>query len=155
MPAAVASGNPGAAGSDHDESEIASAAEFFKRYGVFVHEYLRGDPAPIVRTILLHVIGLLRSGDLRLPIGALAPERKADEPGVEIKRNEELAEAAYDAMYDAKPYLVKDCFDDAHGYLSEAIDIAKRAGLNEEAARLTARRDHITSVYNSQFRGIR
>jgi hypothetical protein len=38
--------------------------------------------------------------------------------------------------------------------LAEAIDLAKRAGLADEAARLTARCDHIISVYNSQFRGI-
>ena len=74
---------------------------------------------------------------------------------IELERNEKLAEAAYDAMYEAKSYAVKDCFDDARGYFSKAIDIAKHAGLDDEVARLTARLDHIVSVYNSQFRGVR
>jgi hypothetical protein len=72
----------------------------------------------------------------------------------EMKNNERLAEAAYDAMYEARPSAVKDLFDDACGLFAKAIDLAKRAGLADEAARLTARCDHIVSVYNSQFRGI-
>jgi len=72
----------------------------------------------------------------------------------EIASNEKLAEAAYDAMYEARPSSVRDCFDDACGYLAEAISIAKRAGLDDEVTRLTARRDHIMKVYDSQFRGI-
>ena len=72
----------------------------------------------------------------------------------EMKNNERLAEAAYDAMYEASPRSAKDYCDDARGFLAEAIDLAKRAGLEDEVVRLTARRDHIVSVYNSQFRGI-
>lgn len=73
----------------------------------------------------------------------------------EIERNEKLAEAAYEAMYEARSYAAKDCFDDARSYFTRAIETAKRAELDEEVARLTARLDHIVSVYNSQFRGIR
>ena len=73
---------------------------------------------------------------------------------LEMRNYEKLAEAAYDAMYEASPRSAKDCCDDARGFLAEAIDLAKRAGLADEAARLTARCDHIVSVYNSQFRGI-
>jgi hypothetical protein len=58
-------------------------------------------------------------------------------------------------MYDASPSSAKDCFDDARGFLDKAIDVAKRAGLEDEMTRLIARRDHIVNVYNSQFRGIR
>jgi hypothetical protein len=72
----------------------------------------------------------------------------------EMKENERLAEAAYDAMYEARPSAAKDSFDDACGFFAKAIDLAKRAGLADEAARLTARRDHIVSVYDSQFRRI-
>jgi hypothetical protein len=71
-----------------------------------------------------------------------------------MKENERLAEAAYDAMYEALPSAAKDFYDDACGFFATAIDLAKRAGLADEAARLTARRDHIVSVYDSQFRGI-
>jgi hypothetical protein len=74
---------------------------------------------------------------------------------IEMKRNEKLAEASYDAMYEAKSYEVKDCFDDARSYFTRAIAMAKHAELDDEVARLTARLDHIVSVYNSQFRGIR
>jgi hypothetical protein len=73
---------------------------------------------------------------------------------VEIDRNEKLAEAAYAAMYEARPTAAKDCFDDARGYFAKAIDLAKRAGLDAEVARLTARLTHIVSVYDSQFRGV-
>ena len=73
---------------------------------------------------------------------------------LEMKNKEQRAEAAYDAMYEESPRSAKDYCDDARGFLAEAIDLAKRAGLEDEVVRLTARRDHIVSVYNSQFRGI-
>ena len=137
-----------------DEAEIASVAAFFENNGVVVHEFRRGDPAPIVRRILVQMIDMLRSETLRLSIGPLAPLNDTQLPAREIAKHEKLAEAAYDAMYDARPSGVRDCFDDACGYLSEAISIAKQAGLDDEVARLTARRDHIIKVYDSQFRGI-
>ncbi len=73
----------------------------------------------------------------------------------EIESYEKLAETAYEAMYEARPYAAKDCFDDARGYFTKAIEVAKRAGLGNEVARLTTRLDHIVNVFNSQFRGIR
>jgi hypothetical protein len=87
-----------------------------------------------------------------------AEVRRSDEVealALEMEKNEKFAEAAYEAMYDAKPFLVKDSFDDAWGYFAKAIELAKRAGLKDEAARLTVRRDHMVSVYHSQFRGVR
>ena len=44
-----------------------------------------------------------------------------------IDEFERAAEAAYAAMYEAKPYSVKDCYDDAQLYFSHAIAAAKRA----------------------------
>jgi len=73
----------------------------------------------------------------------------------EIERDEKLAEAAYEAVYEAMPYAVKDCFDDARSYFTRSIEMAKHAELIDEVARLTARLDHIVSVYNSQFRIVR
>jgi hypothetical protein len=142
-----------------DEAEIASVAVFFENHGVLVHEFHRGDPAPVVRKILVQMMDMLRSGTIRLSIGPLAqpdlaPTSEVQLPAREIAKNEKLAEAAYDAMYEARPYGVRDCFDDACGYLSEAISVAKRAGLDDEVTRLTARRDHIITVYDRQFRGI-
>jgi hypothetical protein len=72
----------------------------------------------------------------------------------EMKNNERLAEAACGAMYEARPSAAKDLFDDACGFFAKAVDLAKRAGFADEAARLIARRDHIASVYDSQFRRI-
>jgi hypothetical protein len=138
-----------------DETEIASAVAFFERNGVILHEFRRNDPTPVVRKMLVQMIGLLRSAAIRPLIGPLEPMSEMYAPAFEMKKNEKLAEAAYDAMYEAKSYSVKDYFDDARGYFTKAIDIAKRAGLHDEVARLTARRDHIVGVYNSQFRGLR
>ncbi len=67
---------------------------------------------------------------------------------------ERLAEAAYAAMYDARPHQVKDCYDDARMYLTRAIEAAQGAGLADAAARLTRRLEHVENVYNSQFRGV-
>ena len=71
---------------------------------------------------------------------------------IEITKLEALAEAAYDRMYDAaRP---KDAYDDACDYFSDAIELARRVGLEDEAARLSARKAHVTAVYNSQFRWV-
>ena len=136
-----------------DAAEIASVAIFFEKHGVFVHEFQRGDAAPRVRDILVQMMDMLRSGAIHLSIGRLAPPSEV-QLRFEVENNEKLAEAAYDAMYEARPYAVRDCFDDACGYLAEAIGIAKKAGLDDQVTRLTARRDHIVKVYDRQFRGI-
>jgi hypothetical protein len=59
--------------STHDEIEMASAAAFFQRHGVYIHEYLRGDPASVVQKIILRMIDLLRSEGVRIPIGRDIP----------------------------------------------------------------------------------
>lgn len=66
-----------------------------------------------------------------------------------IAQLEALAEKAYDEMYETRsPHGsysdMKDCF-------AEAIGAAKRAGLDAEVKRLTARLDHCRAVYRSQF----
>ena len=70
----------------------------------------------------------------------------------EIAQHEALAEAAYDAMYDAQPHNVKDHYDDAALNFQRAIDMATALGLTGDAERLTKRRDHVEAVYNHQFR---
>ena len=67
---------------------------------------------------------------------------------------EQAAEAAYAAMYDAPPYRVKDCRDDARSAFNRGIEIAKNAGLAGEVRRLSLRLQHVEAVYNSQFRGV-
>jgi hypothetical protein len=55
--------------STKDEAEIASAATFFQKQGVHIHEFMRGDPAPVVQKILLRMVDLLQSEGMRLSIG--------------------------------------------------------------------------------------
>jgi tetratricopeptide (TPR) repeat protein len=71
---------------------------------------------------------------------------------VDMVRLEAYAEAAYDAMYEARLYGAKDRYEDARRHFDRAIEAAQRAGLHEEATRLKRRRDHVSRVYNSQFR---
>jgi hypothetical protein len=52
-----------------DAAEIASAAMVFQRHGIFVHEFQRGDPAAVVRDILLRMLDLLDSGTIHLSVG--------------------------------------------------------------------------------------
>jgi hypothetical protein len=117
-------------------------------------EFRRGDPFPVVRALLEGVIEKLGRGEIRLSPGPLRPRVELETSISEMERNEKLAEAAYDAMYEASLASAKDCFDDARGYFAKAIGIAMRAGLADEAERLIARRDHVVSVYDSQFRRI-
>ena len=133
--------------------EILSVIDCLEGHNLMLLEFRRGDPFPIVRALLEEVIEKLGRGEIRLSPGPLRPRVELETSIAEMERNEKLAEAAYDAMYEASPRSAKDCFDDARGFLAEAIELAKRAGLADEAARLTARCDHIVSVYNSQFRG--
>ena len=67
---------------------------------------------------------------------------------------ERAAEAAYAAMYDAKPPNVKDCYDDAQLCFGHAIEAAKLAGLADEVERLKSRVEHITKVYNAHFHSV-
>jgi hypothetical protein len=59
--------------STQDDAEIASAGAFFQRHGVFIHEFVRGDPASVVQKILLRIIDLLRSEGVRISIGSDHP----------------------------------------------------------------------------------
>lgn len=82
--------------------------------------------------------------------------REASEAGitarVDMVRLEALAEAAHEAMYEARLRGARGCYEEARAHFSGAIEAAQRAGLHEEAARLKRRRDHVARVYNSQFR---
>jgi hypothetical protein len=55
------------------EAEIASAGAFFQQHGVYIHEFMRGDPASVVQRILLRMVDLLRSGGVRISIGRDQP----------------------------------------------------------------------------------
>jgi hypothetical protein len=156
--------------STEEENEIISAATFFDRHGVILHEFRRGDPVAVVRKRLDQMLNLLQSRAIRLAVGpvrshdtaasnvpvnpATASDEDMEHVSVEVEKYERLGEGAYAAMYEAQPVMAKDCFDDARGYFFKAIEAAKRASFDEDVARLTRRLDHIVRVYNQQFRGV-
>ena len=63
-----------------DAEEIASLCVFLERYGVFVFEFRRGDPLPVVKQILLQTIAMMKSGGIRLSAGDATAEIKEDQP---------------------------------------------------------------------------
>ena len=69
----------------------------------------------------------------------------------EVAKYEALAETAYDGMYDARAPAARYC--DLKDYFAMAIGLAERAGLHDEAKRLSARLEHCKYVYRSQFAG--
>jgi hypothetical protein len=69
----------------------------------------------------------------------------------EVARYEALAETAYDEMYDARSPAAR--YSDLKDYFAIAIGLAERAGLHDDAKRLSARLDHCKKVYRSQFAG--
>jgi hypothetical protein len=64
--------------STKDEAEIMSAGDFFHRHGVYVLEFMRGDPAPDVQKVLVRLIELLRSEGLIIRIGRDFPSRNVE-----------------------------------------------------------------------------
>ena len=69
----------------------------------------------------------------------------------EMKRQESLAEAAYEAMYDAASrHVVKAHYEDACMHFRRAIAAAGAS----DAARLERRLHHVRTVYDHQFRGV-
>lgn len=71
---------------------------------------------------------------------------------VEMVSLEAFAEAAYDAMREAKLQGAKNRYEEARFNFDRAIDAAHRARLHDEAVRLKQRRDHIVRMYNGQVR---
>jgi len=65
---------------------------------------------------------------------------------------EAQAEKACDALYDARPgSATAGRYSDAKEFLTDAIALARRLGLGEEAARLSHRLAHIKAVFRGQF----
>ena len=70
----------------------------------------------------------------------------------DMRREESLAEAAYQAMYDATSrHLVKAHYEDACKHFRRAIAAARGSS---DAARLEQRLSHVRTVYDHQFRGV-
>jgi hypothetical protein len=62
----------------------------------------------------------------------------------QVAEYEALAEKAYGDMYDSRSPAA--CYSDIKDYFAQAIAAARRAGLDEEAARLMTRLDHCKQV---------
>jgi hypothetical protein len=57
-------------------AEVESLARFFQRHGVYLHEFLRGDPIDVVRKLLDRMLVMVEAGDIKLSVG-----RTGDGPG--------------------------------------------------------------------------
>ena len=75
----------------------------------------------------------------------------AEESRKDVAKCEALAETAYNGMYDARSPA--GCYGDLKDYFAMAFGAAERAGLHDDAKRLSARLDHCKKVYRSQFAG--
>ena len=67
----------------------------------------------------------------------------------EIRKFEQLADKAYDEMYDSRTPAA--CYSDFKDYFASAIGAAERAGLGAEAKRLSDKLNHCRQVYRGQF----
>jgi hypothetical protein len=93
-----------------------------------------------------------RSRKRAQPMAAKASKEAGITARVDMVRFEALAEAAYDAMYEAKLVGARNRYEEAKLHFDRAIEAAHRARLPQEAARLTRRRNQVARIYNSQFR---
>ena len=97
---------------------------------MFLLEFRRGHPSRSFGHYWGERSSWCSPGPSALSAGLLEPPSEAKAAAFEMKKNEKLAEAAYGAMYDARPSMAKDCFDDARGYFAKAIEW-RRAGLDD------------------------
>ena len=85
-------------------------------------------------------------------LGSKVLDEAAIDARVDMVRLEAFAEAAYEAMREAKLKGAKARYEEARFHFDRAIDAAHRARLYDEAARLKRRRDHIGQVYHGHVR---
>jgi hypothetical protein len=70
----------------------------------------------------------------------------------ELERFKAMGEKDYDDMYEARsPSEAGVCYSGAKENFHDAIGLASRLGLAEEAEALTRRLEHIKAVFRSQF----
>jgi hypothetical protein len=79
------------------------------------------------------------------------PENR-EEKLSQLTRLKAMGEKAYDDMYEA--HSARDaavCYSDAKESFYDAIGLANRLGLTDEAETLSKRLEHIKAVFRSQF----
>jgi hypothetical protein len=70
----------------------------------------------------------------------------------QLENLKKLGEKAYDDMYEAHPSSAATaCYSDAKEFFYDAIGLARRLGLNDEADALHKRLEHIKAVFRGQF----
>ena len=70
-----------------------------------------------------------------------------------LEQLKKRAEQAYDRMYEVLGATAAGaCFSEVKEFLSGAISMAKRMGLDDEATQLEKRMEHIRQVYEHQMR---
>jgi hypothetical protein len=78
------------------------------------------------------------------------PERESQLRQLEALKAE--GEKNYDDLYETRSdYDATVCYSGAKEAFYDAISLAFKLGLNDEANRLTERLDHIKAVFRSQF----
>jgi hypothetical protein len=84
----------------------------------------------------------------------MADETEREAQLKHLEQLKALGEKAYDDMYEVhSQHDVNACYRDAKDCFYDAIGLAGRLGLKEEADALSERLAHIKAVYRSQFAG--
>ncbi|MGA9062120.1 MAG: hypothetical protein WB341_10690 [Terracidiphilus sp.] len=82
----------------------------------------------------------------------MADEREREEQLAQLAGLKALGEKAYDDMYEAHSSSgATACYSDAKECYYDAIGLARRLGLEEEADALNERLTHIKAVFRGQF----
>ena len=82
----------------------------------------------------------------------MADETEREQQLAQLEHLKKLGEMHYDNMYEAHSQRdASICYSDTKDCFWDAIGLAERLGLKEEAAALSARLAHIKAVFRSQF----
>ena len=82
----------------------------------------------------------------------MADESERETQLKQLEHLKAMGEKAYDDMYEAhSSSAATACYSDAKECYYDAIELANRLGLKEEAEALHARLAHIKAVFRSQF----
>ena len=82
----------------------------------------------------------------------MADEDDRQELLARLERMKAMGEKEYDDMYEAhSPSGATACYSGAKEAFYDAIGLAKRLGLDDEAETLYKRLEHIKAVFRSQF----
>jgi hypothetical protein len=84
----------------------------------------------------------------------MADETEREAQLKQLEHLKAMGEKAYDDMYEVhSPRDATVCYSDAKECFYDAIGLAERLGLKQEAEVLSARLAHIKAVFRSQFAG--